>query len=1089
MKDIRKFSSILLAILLTLSLLPAISFAQELAVLPETPDKTEAIGDSAPHATPSPEVSASPAPSTDQAVPSPTITDGIAEESSPQKSPEPESSQNDPAAPVEEPVSEEPEHSAHFQVDGSGAAPMSVLTGDGYSYDATTQTLNVEDASKTAWKSDGNLTDWQAQITTVNLPDGSAPSAARTLADGMFNGCSGLKTVNNLEFATGFSGGNTFSYCTNLTSVTLPASGCELPGAIFAGCTSLEAVNNLDKVTNFAGSQHFIGCSNLVEVTLPVGAKLTLRMFADCTRLTAVNNLDKVAQFQDSQIFAGCTGLQEVTLPIGATLSSQMFIGCTSLKIVNNLDQAAGFNGVRTFAECSGLIQVTLPDVVYSDYMFFDCTGLMTANLPVGADLSRGMFAGCSSLTTVANLDTAASFKNDTTNDIGTFERCASLQSVTLPNIAYANYMFYNCGDLATVNLPVGASLSRGMFAKCSALTTVNNLASAAAFANDTDNDVGTFEECTSLEEVTLPNVSYANYMFHLSGVKTVNLPVGATLSGRMFRSCTELTTVNNLDRVSVFNGSSIFKGCTSLKNVSLPPGTVIPGTIFEDCTALETVIGLEGASGFSGDSQFAGCSNLTTVSLPSGKSVPASIFEGCTMLEIIGNIINAPSFGSDALKGCAFDFTSTAGYPSSLTANLASCASQQLPKVYFARSGSDSASVSVGTTFTPPYTLTTKSGSDYAQMVTDKAGHSSWLNQSVTAPAVTTTAFDSNTPGVYTVNQSIPATVYANTHALAPFTLTVQGAPTVGTVSTPASFPENTVPSLTVPSLNENYAAITAQGWQIKRTADSSFANYTAGMPLDASYNGALLRYFAQNSVGTGYSNEVTLSMYIHHALIHGDSSISYGQSGIWQFNGNVSTLTDASLTHESGTVYPFSIQPDQAAAIILYNGTIVGSAEGTDVAITLYADYLNSLPAGNYALQVVFDDGTISGQGEAQFTLNNNPSPSASPSPSPSASPTASPSASPSPTPSPSASPTPSPSTSPTSSPSTSPTPSPSLQPTPSSPPPTAGGGSSDGSNSSAPPTGDAQDLPLWFTLCGLSAAGIIVLTLLFKLRKSNK
>ncbi len=670
-------------------------------------------------------------------------------------------------------------------------------------------------------------------------------------------------------------------------------------------------------------------------MTVRNGAVLSERMMRGCPKLENVNNLENAASFGGINIFKECTSLVTVNLPPNVTLYDSTFEGCTSLANVNNLSQADAFSGSAIFK---------------------DCTSLVTVNLPSGVALGDTMFEGCTRLQNVNGLSSASGFNG--------------------------KYTFFGCTSLQSVTLPVGATLSAGMFAYCSALQTVTNVETAAGFANDTaGTPYGTFDTCTSLTSITLPNVTYPVYMFYQSGLVTVNLPVGATLSARMFRSCASLTTVNNLDKAINLSASSIFNGCSNLVSVSLPAGATLGASLFRDCIRLTTVNGFSDIGSFGGTYVFGGCTALESVTLPAGKALPANTFDGCARLDSIGDIFSVGSFGTNALRGCALDFTVTTGYPAALTSNLSTLASGQRPKVYFTRTGVNEASIHAGTAFTPPYTLQTKLGTDYAQMVTDKTTHSSWLNQSATAPVVSTSGFDVNTPGVYTISQTIPGGFYANAQSLPAFTLTVQGAPTLSAIAAPAKITEQTAPILSVPSVNSNYAAVTAQGWEIKKTTDPDFSPYTQGTALDLSYNGANLRYFATNEVGTAYSNAVVLQVVVDHSLIEGTTSIGQPNTGAqWRFMGEVGDVTGVLLRQAGAADRVLSLQQGSAGKTIRDGSTQVGTVTQGSAVIALNETYVDKLPNGSYTLVVTFTDGGVQSQSTASFTINRGSSSSSS-------------------------------------------------------------------------------------------------------------
>ena len=129
--------------------------------------------------------------------------------------------------------------------------------------------------------------------------------------------------------------------------------------------------------------------------------------------------------------------------------------------------------------ECSDLVQVNLPKVTNgdsSDYAFYYCNKLQTLNLPL--------------------LKTAKTY---------TFSNYG-LESINLPALTIASMSFCNATKLTNINVPL--------------LDIVGS---------------GTFEGCSSLEEITLPSLRYTNggTSFQYCGkLKKVDLPIFGDING-----------------------------------------------------------------------------------------------------------------------------------------------------------------------------------------------------------------------------------------------------------------------------------------------------------------------------------------------------------------------------------------------------------------------------------------------------------------------------------------------------------------------------------------------------------------------------
>ncbi len=86
---------------------------------------------------------------------------------------------------------------------------------------------------------------------------------------------------------------------------------------------------------------------------------------------------------------------------------------------------------------------------------------------------------------------------------------------------------------------------------------------------------------------------------------------------------------------------------------------------------------------------------------------------------------------------------------------------------------------------------------------------------------------------------------------------------PTVESISSPSSVYSESLLSLTTPTVSDNGNAITSQGWQLSSTDRTTWTDFDPGTQIfSASQNGYYIRYYATNSLGTGYSNEVTITV-----------------------------------------------------------------------------------------------------------------------------------------------------------------------------------------------------------------------------------
>ena len=145
-----------------------------------------------------------------------------------------------------------------------------------------------------------------------------------------------------------------FSYCEELTSVTIPY-----------GVYSI-------------GHEAFLGCSGLTSLTIPETVSyIDYQAFEGCSSLTSINLPDKIEIIYDA-IFYGCTKLSSVTIPNNVVqINSRAFWGCSSLTSIN-IPSSVKIIGSDAFFGCSGLNSIFIPNSVTSieSTAFEFCIGL-----------------------------------------------------------------------------------------------------------------------------------------------------------------------------------------------------------------------------------------------------------------------------------------------------------------------------------------------------------------------------------------------------------------------------------------------------------------------------------------------------------------------------------------------------------------------------------------------------------------------------------------------------------------------------------------------------------------------------------------
>lgn len=189
---------------------------------------------------------------------------------------------------------------------------------------------------------------------------------------------------------------------------------------MFNGCTNLTTIPQLN-TGNVTDMNHmFEGCSNLTSIPLLDTSNVTgtgvLGMFKGCSNLTSIPQLNISNVTRTSSMFEGCTSL--TTIPLldtsNATSIGGMFRDCTNLTSIPQLNTSNITTTAYTFSYCTSLTTIPLLDT--SKVMNMSAT-----------------FQGCRALTTVPALDASNVTNKDNMNTM--FSGCTNLKSILMTNI------------------------------------------------------------------------------------------------------------------------------------------------------------------------------------------------------------------------------------------------------------------------------------------------------------------------------------------------------------------------------------------------------------------------------------------------------------------------------------------------------------------------------------------------------------------------------------------------------------------------------------------------------------------------------
>ena len=300
-------------------------------------------------------------------------------------------------------------------------------------------------------------------------------------------------------------------------------------------------------------TSRFESSTSILSVKVPttLTGELGSATFKNCSNLTTVENLENttITSLSVSNIwnrggvFSGCTSLTSVSLPSTIiAIGKWSFTDCTNLQAVNiPTDAKITFVGEWAFEKAKSLTS-------------FYCSSTLET-------LETGVFVGCTSLTTVENLENTKitalkSGASTYNNGSGVFSGCSSLTALELPSTIQTidGWAAAGCSSLATLTIPEDAkityigkyafekaiitevylpstleTLEMGAFSNCKSLTTVKNLGNTKL----TTINERIFESCP-LGKIELPSTltgTIGQYAFsgHKANQDKLVIPNGVT--------------------------------------------------------------------------------------------------------------------------------------------------------------------------------------------------------------------------------------------------------------------------------------------------------------------------------------------------------------------------------------------------------------------------------------------------------------------------------------------------------------------------------------------------------------------------------
>ena len=194
------------------------------------------------------------------------------------------------------------------------------------------------------------------------------PNSVTTIRSGVFNGCSGLTTINIPNSVTSIDG-NPFFGCSELTSIIVDSDNPQYDSrnncnaiietssnSLIVGCKNTTIPNSVISISIDA----FRGCSELTSITIPNSVTLIgQRAFLNCYSLTDISIPNSVSSIEN-MAFQFCSSLTSITIPNSVTrIEDGAFLYCWNLRDIYCWSENVPNIGESTF-ESSLYIAATL---------------------------------------------------------------------------------------------------------------------------------------------------------------------------------------------------------------------------------------------------------------------------------------------------------------------------------------------------------------------------------------------------------------------------------------------------------------------------------------------------------------------------------------------------------------------------------------------------------------------------------------------------------------------------------------------------------------------------------------------------------
>jgi hypothetical protein len=434
----------------------------------------------------------------------------------------------------------------------------------------------------------------------------------------------------------------------NVETLILPNSMKHIGKCAFFDLIKLKSIQGGKNVTQIDGGA-FMDCKNLKNISFPNLQKLDdneVKLFSHYNGFEDGTDVCLIGDYYSPWVYVGafmhCQNLESVYIPKVKKFGDRTFFDCQKLKTINknNILNNVTSLGVSVFHNCKSLKNISLPNATTLN------SGRVVDEDTLKGKKSfiEGTFSNCYSLESV-NIPKAKVIGADT------FYQCKKLKKINannkLNNVTYLGAgAFAKCENLETITLPKVDGLYMLKWAEHDVTDITKN--SAGHYYGEFESHFlgykyhGTFEGCTRLKSISVPNVKTvgARTFYSCKSLKKISLPKVKELGSSAFFNCTNLSTVNipklkklhssawkvykqnpnkkyTLIETPYYRGT--FEKCVKLKKITSSSLANVGKYDFKDCTRLESITLGKNLKSI-GDSAFNNNRKLKSVNIKSTK-------------------------------------------------------------------------------------------------------------------------------------------------------------------------------------------------------------------------------------------------------------------------------------------------------------------------------------------------------------------------------------------------------------------------------------------------------------------------------------